>query len=59
MSTDRSCSPSSSRTGRQVLIWSMVDFSRSHLQEGHMAIMWKDTTFNYAYFLWFEDASVS
>ncbi|CAG2054074.1 unnamed protein product [Timema podura] len=39
-------------------IWSMVDFSRSHLQEGHMAIMWKDTTFNYAYFLWFEDASV-
>lgn len=21
--------------------------------------MWKDTTFNYAYFLWFEDTSVS
>nr|CAD7199945.1 unnamed protein product [Timema douglasi] len=40
-------------------IWSMVDFSRSHLQEGHMAIMWKDTTFNYAYFLWFEDASIA
>ncbi|XP_047112550.1 uncharacterized protein LOC124789278 isoform X2 [Schistocerca piceifrons] len=38
-------------------IWSMVDFSRAHLQEGHLAIMWKDTTFNYAYFLWFEDAS--
>lgn len=33
----------------------MIDFSRNHLQEGHLSIMWKDTTFNYAYFLWFED----
>ncbi|XP_067012194.1 BLOC-3 complex member HPS1 [Anabrus simplex] len=40
-------------------IWAMVEFSRRHLQEGHFAIMWKDTTFNYAYFLWFEDASGS
>ncbi|KAL1123010.1 hypothetical protein AAG570_003334 [Ranatra chinensis] len=38
-------------------IWSMVEFSRSHLQDGHLAVMWKDTTFNYAYFLWFEDGS--
>lgn len=38
-------------------IWSMIDFSRRHLREGHLAIMWKDTTFNYAYFLWFEDSS--
>ncbi|XP_063221204.1 BLOC-3 complex member HPS1 [Bacillus rossius redtenbacheri] len=38
-------------------IWTMVEFSRKHLQEGHFALMWKDTTFNYAYFLWFEDAS--
>ncbi|KAK7792624.1 hypothetical protein R5R35_013454 [Gryllus longicercus] len=38
-------------------IWSMIDFSRKHLQEGHLAIMWKDTTFNYAYFLWFEDSA--
>ncbi|KAG8224327.1 hypothetical protein J437_LFUL004283 [Ladona fulva] len=36
-------------------IWGMVDFSREHLVEGHIAIMWKDNTFNYAYFLWFED----
>ncbi|PNF40203.1 hypothetical protein B7P43_G08272 [Cryptotermes secundus] len=40
-------------------IWTMVEFSRAHLQEGHTAIMWKDTTFNYAYFLWFEDSSAS
>ncbi|XP_058809470.1 BLOC-3 complex member HPS1 [Phymastichus coffea] len=38
-------------------IWTMVEQSRIHLQEGHMSIMWKDTTFNYAYFLWFEDSS--
>ncbi|XP_021934600.1 Hermansky-Pudlak syndrome 1 protein homolog isoform X2 [Zootermopsis nevadensis] len=40
-------------------IWAMVEFSRAHLQEGHTAIMWKDTTFSYAYFLWFEDSSAS
>lgn len=40
-------------------IWAMIEQSRMHLQEGHMSIMWKDTTFNYAYFLWFEDNSVS
>ncbi|XP_065169466.1 BLOC-3 complex member HPS1 isoform X2 [Atheta coriaria] len=38
-------------------IWSMINFSRAHLQEGHLSLMWKDTTFNYAYFLWFEDTS--
>lgn len=37
----------------------MVDFSRAHLVDGHISLMWKDTTFNYAYFLWFEDSSVS
>lgn len=37
----------------------MVEDSRIHLQEGQMSVMWKDTTFNYAYFLWFEDSSVS
>lgn len=37
----------------------MVEFSRLHLQEGHLAIMWRDTAFNYAYYLWFEDISVS
>lgn len=40
-------------------IWSMVEQTRTHLQEGHFSIMWKDCTFNYAYFLWFEDRSVS
>lgn len=37
----------------------MVKQSRIHLEEGHLSVMWKDTTFNYAYFLWFEDSSVS
>lgn len=40
-------------------IWFMIEFVRAHLQEGHLAMMWKDTTFNYAYFLWFEDSSGS
>ncbi|XP_044594723.1 Hermansky-Pudlak syndrome 1 protein homolog [Cotesia glomerata] len=40
-------------------IWTMINQSRNHLQEGHFSVMWKDTTFNYAYFLWFEDSSGS
>jgi hypothetical protein len=40
-------------------IWAMAEFSRTHLQEGHTALMWKDTTCNYAYFLWFEDSPAS
>jgi len=36
----------------------MVEESRMHLQEGHLSIMWKDITFNYSYFLWFEDNTV-
>ncbi|ROT82225.1 putative Hermansky-Pudlak syndrome 1 protein-like [Penaeus vannamei] len=38
-------------------VWSMVEFARSHLAKGHLSLMWKDTTFSYAYFLWFEDGS--
>ncbi|XP_029156975.1 Hermansky-Pudlak syndrome 1 protein homolog isoform X1 [Nylanderia fulva] len=38
-------------------IWNMVEQSRMHLQKGHLSVMWKDTTFNYSYFLWFEDNS--
>ncbi|XP_032678841.1 Hermansky-Pudlak syndrome 1 protein homolog isoform X2 [Odontomachus brunneus] len=38
-------------------IWDMVEQSRMHLQEGHLSVMWKDTIFNYSYFLWFEDSS--
>ncbi|XP_064083224.1 BLOC-3 complex member HPS1-like [Macrobrachium nipponense] len=38
-------------------VWSMVEFARSHLSKGHLSLMWKDTTFSYAYFLWFEDSS--
>lgn len=33
----------------------MVKFAREHMQQGHFSLMWKDTAFNYAYFLWFED----
>nr|XP_049466231.1 Hermansky-Pudlak syndrome 1 protein homolog [Anopheles coluzzii] len=36
-------------------IWSMVDFSRTYLDKGYMSMIWKDVTFSYAYFLWFED----
>uniref|UniRef100_A0A6A7G668 Hermansky-Pudlak syndrome 1 protein homolog n=3 Tax=Hirondellea gigas TaxID=1518452 RepID=A0A6A7G668_9CRUS len=36
-------------------VWSMVDVARSHLSNGQHSVMWKDTTFSYAYFLWFED----
>lgn len=39
-------------------IWNMVEQSRIHLKEGQMSVMWKDTTFNYSYFLWFEDNMV-
>lgn len=38
-------------------VWSMVEFARAHLAKGHLSLMWKDTTFSYAYFLWFEDSS--
>lgn len=33
----------------------MIEFSRSYIIKGHSSIMWKDTAFNYSYFLWFED----
>lgn len=36
-------------------IFSMVEFTRSYLQKGHTTVMWKDKTFHYSYFLWFED----
>nr|XP_023028272.1 Hermansky-Pudlak syndrome 1 protein homolog isoform X2 [Leptinotarsa decemlineata] len=38
-------------------IWFMIDFARKYLQKGCMQLMWKDTTFHYAYFIWFEDNS--
>lgn len=37
----------------------MIDFSRQHLRDGHFIVLWKDNTFTYSYFLWFEDQSVS
>ena len=33
----------------------MLEFSRRHLKKGNSSVMWKDKSFNYAYFLWFED----
>ncbi|KAA0202507.1 hypothetical protein HAZT_HAZT009280 [Hyalella azteca] len=36
-------------------VWTMFEFARSHLSSGNFSVMWKDTTFSYAYFLWFED----
>jgi len=38
-------------------IWLMVKFGREHLQQGHFSVLWKDGTFSYSYFLWFEDAT--
>ncbi|XP_073828844.1 Hermansky-Pudlak syndrome 1 protein [Musca autumnalis] len=38
-------------------LFDMLEFSRQHLKKGHASIMWKDKSFNYAYFLWFEDQS--
>lgn len=35
----------------------MINFSRNYIQEGHLSVIWKDTTFSYGYFLWFEDSS--
>ncbi|KAL7292162.1 hypothetical protein TKK_0014119 [Trichogramma kaykai] len=61
--THRQTAPMIDFTNNEILsltkkkIWSMVEQSRVHLQEGHMTVMWKDTTFNYSYFLWFEDDS--
>ncbi|KAJ8686941.1 hypothetical protein QAD02_022735 [Eretmocerus hayati] len=63
--THRLTAPSIDFTNSETLaltlkkIWTMVEQSRMHLQEGHLSVMWKDTTFNYAYFLWFEDNSGS
>ncbi|XP_045467647.1 Hermansky-Pudlak syndrome 1 protein homolog [Harmonia axyridis] len=38
-------------------VWHLIDFALQHLQEGTMSLMWKDTIFSYAYFLWFEDSN--
>ncbi|XP_055535291.1 BLOC-3 complex member HPS1 [Wyeomyia smithii] len=36
-------------------IWSMVELSRTYLHKGNMSMIWKDITYSYGYFLWFED----
>ena len=36
-------------------LWSMVNFARNYLKKGQTTVMWKDKTFHYSYFLWFED----
>ncbi|XP_058828626.1 BLOC-3 complex member HPS1 [Topomyia yanbarensis] len=38
-------------------IWSMVELSRHYLHKGHTSMIWKDVTFSYGYFIWFEDAN--
>lgn len=52
---DFSSSETNSLTKKK--IWLMVEFAWSHLKEGYTNVMWKDTIFNYSYFLWFEDVS--
>uniref|UniRef100_A0A1B0BJL7 FUZ/MON1/HPS1 third Longin domain-containing protein n=1 Tax=Glossina palpalis gambiensis TaxID=67801 RepID=A0A1B0BJL7_9MUSC len=36
-------------------LWSMIEYTRKYLKKGQTTLMWKDKSFNYAYFLWFED----
>lgn len=38
-------------------LWNMVEFTRGYLKKGQTTVMWKDRTFHYSYFLWFEDLS--
>ncbi|KAH8296967.1 hypothetical protein KR044_002076 [Drosophila immigrans] len=38
-------------------LWQMVEFTRGYLKKGQTTVMWKDRTFHYSYFLWFEDLS--
>lgn len=38
-------------------LWHMVEFTRNYLKKGQTTVMWKDRTFHYSYFLWFEDLS--
>lgn len=40
-------------------IWEMVKFGQCNAQQGVFSILWKDQTFSYAYFLWFEDSNVT
>ena len=56
-SKDNEPSANGARALTVARVWSMVEFARSHLAKGHLSLMWKDTTFSYAYFLWFEDSS--
>lgn len=35
----------------------MIKFARKNLHTGTLSLMWRDTSFNYTYFLWFEDHS--
>ncbi|XP_076257995.1 Hermansky-Pudlak syndrome 1 protein isoform X2 [Rhynchophorus ferrugineus] len=36
-------------------IWNMMSFAHTHLRQGHTSIIWRDMTFSYGYFLWFEN----
>ncbi|ALC41824.1 HPS1 [Drosophila busckii] len=38
-------------------LWEMVELTRKYLKKGQTTVMWKDRTFHYSYFLWFEDLS--
>jgi Hermansky-Pudlak syndrome 1 protein len=38
-------------------VWSMIEASRSYLQNGQTTVIWKDFGFSYSYSLWFEDSN--
>ncbi|XP_018330447.1 Hermansky-Pudlak syndrome 1 protein homolog [Agrilus planipennis] len=38
-------------------VWQMIQFCQKHLQEGYLSLLWKNLTFKFAYFLWFEDVT--
>lgn len=35
----------------------MINFARQNLHTGTLSLMWRDSSFNYTFFLWFEDHS--
>ncbi|XP_030375126.1 uncharacterized protein LOC115624541 [Scaptodrosophila lebanonensis] len=39
------------------MISAMVELTRRYMKQGQKTVMWKDKTFHFSYFLWFEDKS--
>ncbi|XP_026686615.1 Hermansky-Pudlak syndrome 1 protein homolog isoform X2 [Diaphorina citri] len=60
--THRVVAPTLDLGSKQCLIsadklWKMVDMGQQYLHDGYLQIIWKDSTFSYSYFCWFENSS--